>query len=135
MARASSARGRVSCGWIAARAGRFFPLMREGGHVPVLLEEAVAALAVKPAGIYVDATFGRGGHSRRILTQLDARGRLIALDRDPAAEAVARSWSDPRFRFHRAPFSELPQVVDAERIGNVDGVLLDLGVSSTPVEE
>ena len=109
--------------------------MGDGGHVPVLLEEAVAALAVKPGGTYVDATFGRGGHSRRILAQLDARGRLIALDRDPAAEAVARAWSDARFGFHRAQFSELPQILDAERIGKVDGVLLDLGVSSPQIDD
>ncbi len=109
--------------------------MGDGGHVPVLLEEAVAALAVKPSGTYVDATFGRGGHSRRILAQLDARGRLIALDRDPTAEAVARAWSDARFRFHRAQFSELPQILDAERIGKVDGVLLDLGVSSPQIDD
>jgi len=109
--------------------------MGDGGHVPVLLEEAVAALAVKPGGTYVDATFGRGGHSRRILAQLDARGRLIALDRDPAAEAVARAWSDARFRFHRAQFSELPQILDAERIGKVDGVLLDLGISSPQIDD
>ncbi len=109
--------------------------MGDGGHVPVLLEEAVAALAVKPGGTYVDATFGCGGHSRRILAQLDARGRLIALDRDPAAEAVARAWSDARFRFHRAQFSELPQILDAERIGKVDGVLLDLGVSSPQIDD
>ena len=109
--------------------------MGDGGHVPVLLEEAVAGLAVKPGGTYVDATFGRGGHSRRILARLDARGRLIALDRDPAAEAVARAWSDARFRFHRAQFSELPQILDAERIGKVDGVLLDLGVSSPQIDD
>ena len=109
--------------------------MGDGGHVSVLLEEAVAALAVKPGGTYVDATFGRGGHSRRILAQLDARGRLIALDRDPAAEAVARAWSDARFGFHRAQFSELPQILDAERIGKVDGVLLDLGVSSPQIDD
>jgi 16S rRNA (cytosine1402-N4)-methyltransferase len=109
--------------------------MGDGGHVPVLLEEAVAALAVKPGGTYVDATFGRGGHSRRILARLDAQGQLIALDRDPAAEATARSWSDARFRFHRAQFSELPQILDAERIGNVDGVLLDVGVSSPQIDD
>jgi 16S rRNA (cytosine1402-N4)-methyltransferase len=109
--------------------------MGDGGHVPVLLEEAVAGLAVKPGGTYVDGTFGRGGHSRRILARLDARGRLIALDRDPAAEAVAGAWSDARFRFHRAQFSELPQILDAERIGKVDGVLLDLGVSSPQIDD
>ncbi len=109
--------------------------MGEGGHVPVLLEEAVAAMAVKPHGIYVDATFGRGGHSRRILARLGARGRLLALDRDPAAEAAARSWSDARFRFHRAQFSELPQILDAERVGSIDGVLLDVGVSSPQIDD
>jgi 16S rRNA (cytosine1402-N4)-methyltransferase len=109
--------------------------MRDGGHVPALLEEAMAALDVKPDGTYVDATFGRGGHSRRILARLDSRGRLIALDRDPAAEAVARTWSDARFRFHRAQFSELPQILDAERIDKVDGVLLDLGVSSPQIDD
>jgi 16S rRNA (cytosine1402-N4)-methyltransferase len=109
--------------------------MGDGGHVPVLLEEAVAALAVKPGGTYVDATFGRGGHSRRILARLGGRGRLIALDRDPAAESAARSWNDARFTFHRAQFSELPQILDAERIGNVDGVLLDVGVSSPQIDD
>src|ERR1700694_4552919 len=135
MARANRARSRVSRRWIAARAGRLLSLMPNGGHVPVLLEEAVAALAVKPGGTYVDATFGRGGPRGRILARLDARGRLIALDRDPAAEAAARSWSDARFKFHRAQFSELPQILDAERVGNVDGVLLDLGVSSPQIDD
>ncbi|MDQ2963925.1 MAG: 16S rRNA (cytosine(1402)-N(4))-methyltransferase RsmH [Pseudomonadota bacterium] len=92
-------------------------------------------MAVKPHGIYVDATFGRGGHSRRILARLGARGRLLALDRDPAAEAAARSWSDARFRFHRAQFSELPQILDAERVGSIDGVLLDVGVSSPQIDD
>jgi len=109
--------------------------MGDGGHVPVLLEEAVAALAIKPGGTYLDATFGRGGHSRRILARLDARGRLIALDRDPAAEAVARTWSDARFRFHLAQFSQMPQILDAECIGEIDGVLLDLGVSSPQIDD
>jgi 16S rRNA (cytosine1402-N4)-methyltransferase len=109
--------------------------MSHGEHVPVLLEEAVAALAIKSEGIYVDATFGRGGHSRRILDALGANGRLIALDRDPAAEIAARAWSDARFGFHRAPFSELPQVLDAGGIRKVDGVLLDLGVSSPQIDD
>jgi 16S rRNA (cytosine1402-N4)-methyltransferase len=109
--------------------------MPNGSHIPVLLEEAVAALAIKPGGTYVDATFGRGGHSGRILARLDARGRLIALDRDPAAEAAARSWSDVRFKFHRAQFSELPQILDADRIGDIDGILLDVGVSSPQIDD
>jgi 16S rRNA (cytosine1402-N4)-methyltransferase len=109
--------------------------MPNGSHIPVLLEEAVAALAIKPGGTYVDATFGRGGHSGRILARLDARGRLIALDRDPAAEAAARSWSDVRFKFHRAQVSELPQILDADRIGDIDGILLDVGVSSPQIDD
>jgi 16S rRNA (cytosine1402-N4)-methyltransferase len=109
--------------------------MPDGSHVPVLLQEAVAALAIGPNGTYVDATFGRGGHSRAILERLGPDGRLIALDRDPAAQAAAAAWSDPRFRFHRAWFSELCDVLDAEGIGAVDGVLLDLGISSPQIDD
>ena len=109
--------------------------MADGHHAPVLLEEAVAALAIRPGGVYVDATFGRGGHSRRILEHLDTSGRLVALDRDPAAEAAARGWSDPRFTFERVPFSQLARVLDAEAIGQVDGILLDLGVSSPQLDD
>jgi 16S rRNA (cytosine1402-N4)-methyltransferase len=109
--------------------------MPDGGHVPVLLEEAVDALAIKPEGTYVDATFGRGGHSRRILERLGTRGRLIALDRDPAAEAFAASWKDPRFRFHHLPFSEALAALDAEGVERIDGVLFDLGVSSPQIDE
>jgi 16S rRNA (cytosine1402-N4)-methyltransferase len=110
-------------------------LIADDRHFPVLLEEAVAALAIKPKGIYVDATFGRGGHSRRVLTLLGPLGRLVALDRDPAAERVARTWRDGRFRFHRERFSDLPQVLDAEGIAEIDGLLLDLGISSPQIDE
>ena len=109
--------------------------MTDAGHVPVLLEEALAALAVVPDGIYVDATFGRGGHSRAILERLDARGRLVALDRDPAAEAAARDITDVRFAFRRAWFSELPDVLAALEITRVHGVLLDLGISSPQIDD
>src|SRR5258708_3727728 len=135
MARANRAGGGVSGRRAAARAGRFLALMRDGGHVPVLLEEAVAALAIKPDGIYVDGTFGRGGHSHRILEQLGPRGRLIGLDRDPAAQTAAVAFRDPRFGFRHAWFSELPDVLDAESIRAVDGVLLDLGVSSPQIDD
>jgi 16S rRNA (cytosine1402-N4)-methyltransferase len=110
-------------------------LTPDAGHLPVLLDEAVAALALKPEGVYVDATFGRGGHSRRILSHLGPRARLLALDRDPAAEVFARSWPDARLRFHRAWFSELPQVLDADGIAAIDGLLLDLGVSSPQIDD
>ena len=109
--------------------------MPDGSHVPVLLEEAVAALAIKDNGTYVDATFGRGGHSGRILERLGPRGRLVALDRDPAAQAAAAAIRDQRFRFRHAWFSELPEVLDAEAIDTVDGVLLDLGVSSPQIDD
>ena len=99
-------------------------------HVSVLLAESVAALAIQPAGIYVDATFGRGGHSRAILAALGPTGRLIALDRDPAAIAAGASITDPRFMLAHAAFSEFGAVLDQFGIGQVDGVLLDIGVSS-----
>jgi 16S rRNA (cytosine1402-N4)-methyltransferase len=109
--------------------------MGDDAHVPVLLEEAVAALAVKPQGIYVDATFGRGGHARRILAALGPSGRLVALDRDPAAEAAARAIADPRFTFRRAWFSALPDVLADLGIAHVDGVLFDLGISSPQIDD
>ena len=109
--------------------------MPDGGHVPVLVEEAVDALAIKPQGTYVDATFGRGGHSRRVLERLDPRGRLIALDRDPDAEKLAASWKDSRFRFHRIWFSETAAALDADGVDRIDGVLFDLGVSSPQIDE
>ena len=104
-------------------------------HVPVLLAEAVAALAVRGDGIYVDATFGRGGHSRAILSALSGHGRLIAIDRDPQAEAAAGAIADPRLTFRRTRFAKLPQVLAALAITRVDGVLLDLGVSSPQLED
>lgn len=104
-------------------------------HLPVLLEEAVAALNVRDDGIYVDATFGRGGHSRAILAQLGPRGRLIALDRDPAAVAVGNTLGDARFHMVHAPFSELTEALSAVDVTEVDGVLFDLGVSSPQLDE
>jgi len=109
--------------------------MPHGDHVPVLLQEAVAALAVKPEGIYVDATFGRGGHALRILDALGPTGQLIALDRDPSAEAVARQWADPRFHFHRAWFSTLPEVLAREQVDRIDGALFDLGIASPQIDQ
>jgi 16S rRNA (cytosine1402-N4)-methyltransferase len=94
---------------------------------------------VRADGIYVDCTFGRGGHSRAILQRLGPAGRLIALDRDPQAVAAARAISDPRFSIDHAPFSELTRVLEThlQRRGAalVDGVLADLGVSSPQIED
>jgi len=103
-------------------------------HVPVLLAEALAALAIRPDGVYVDATFGRGGHSRAILAQLGPQGRLCALDRDPAAVAVGEAWVDPRFRIFHAPFSQLAAVLGGVGVNTVDGILFDLGVSSPQLD-
>ncbi len=111
--------------------------MPDGVHVPVLLEEAVAALAVRPGGIYVDATFGRGGHARAVLARVGDSGCVIALDRDPAAErsALALAATEPRLLFRRAWFSELPDVLAELEVGVVDGVLLDLGISSPQIDD
>jgi 16S rRNA (cytosine1402-N4)-methyltransferase len=109
--------------------------MADGAHVPVLLAEAVEALAIAPAGVYVDATFGRGGHARAILAALGPRGRLVAVDRDPAAEASAAALDDPRFAFRRAWFATLPDVLASLGIAAIDGVLLDLGVSSAQLDD
>jgi 16S rRNA (cytosine1402-N4)-methyltransferase len=101
-------------------------------HQAVLAEEALAALAIRPDGLYVDGTFGRGGHSGAILQRLGAEGRLIALDRDPAAEEAARAIADPRFSFFRSDFSSLARVL-GETLA--DGMLFDLGVSSPQLDD
>lgn len=106
-----------------------------GAHVSVLLEGAVDALAVRQDGIYVDATFGRGGHSREILARLGPDGRLIALDRDPAAVAEAEQWGDGRFVIVHAAFSGLEEALRERGVGEVDGILFDLGVSSPQLDE
>src|SRR3990167_7205368 len=142
--------------------------MSEGlAHTTVLLHEAVEALAIKPDGIYVDGTFGRGGHSARILEQLGNEGRLIALDKDPAAVAAGKAWRDARFRVVHRGFAHLAEVLreqGVERVdgatrrceasgagtpsstfsrtgglcptvSKVDGILLDLGVSSPQLDD
>jgi 16S rRNA (cytosine1402-N4)-methyltransferase len=104
-------------------------------HRAVLLEEALEALVIREDGIYVDATFGRGGHSRAILERLGPAGRLIALDRDPQAVDAARQIADPRFSIAHAPFSDLARVMDAQGVQQAQGVLADLGVSSPQLED
>jgi 16S rRNA (cytosine1402-N4)-methyltransferase len=106
-----------------------------GVHVPVLLAETVAALAVRPEGTYVDATFGRGGHARAILARLGPSGRLVALDRDPQAVAAAGAIGDARLSAVHAPFSELAQVLARLGITQVQGVLADLGMSSAQLDD
>lgn len=103
-------------------------------HVTVLLDEAVAALNVKADGVYVDATFGRGGHSRAILARLGEHGRLLALDRDLEAVESARTWRDPRFAIAHAPFSRLAEAARAHGVDAADGILFDLGVSSPQID-
>jgi 16S rRNA (cytosine1402-N4)-methyltransferase len=104
-------------------------------HAPVLLEEAVDALHLRPDGVYVDCTLGRGGHSRAILARLGGRGRLIALDRDPAAMEAAKELADDRFQAVHASFAELEEVLVRLRIEALDGLLLDLGVSSVQLDD
>jgi len=104
-------------------------------HVTVLLEAAVDALGIRADGCYVDCTFGRGGHSRAILARLGKAGRLIALDRDPAAVAAAAGIADVRFTMVHAPFSQLQPVLEARGVAGVDGILMDLGVSSPQLDD
>ena len=107
--------------------------MKEVVHVPVLLEESVAALRIREDGIYVDGTFGRGGHSAAILAELGVRGRLLALDQDP--EAVAhRAIEDPRLELIHGRFSTMHAALSERGIQHVAGVLLDLGVSSPQLD-
>ncbi len=110
--------------------------MSEGlPHETVLLHEAVEALQVKPDGIYVDGTFGRGGHSRLILQKLGATGRLIALDKDPAAVAAGQVITDSRFSMVHSGYAHLTEVLRERAIEKVDGVLLDLGMSSPQLDD
>ncbi len=109
------------------------------GHTTVLLDEAVDALVTAPDGLYVDGTFGRGGHARRLLRKLGEGGRLLALDRDPQAVAAATSGetrvSDPRFSIHHTSFGQMVPTLAAAGVDRVHGVLLDLGVSSPQIDD
>lgn len=107
-------------------------------HSPVLLTEAIEGLSIKPDGVYIDATFGRGGHSTEILKRLGPAGQLIALDKDPVAVEYAEKGpirDDPRFAIEHASFAKTEGVI-AKRglLGQVDGVLMDLGVSSPQLD-
>ncbi|KVQ10190.1 ribosomal RNA small subunit methyltransferase H [Burkholderia ubonensis] len=104
-------------------------------HRTVLLDEAVDALVTRPDGIYVDGTFGRGGHSRAVLARLGSAGRLIAFDKDPRAIETAQGIEDARFSIVHDSFASMQGALAARGIGKVSGVLLDLGVSSPQVDD
>ncbi|MDY4386546.1 16S rRNA (cytosine(1402)-N(4))-methyltransferase RsmH [Pectobacterium aroidearum] len=105
-------------------------------HTTVLLDEAVNGLNIRSGGIYIDGTFGRGGHSRLILSQLGPEGRLLAIDRDPQAIEAAKAIDDPRFSIIHGPFSAMAEyVAELGLTGQIDGVLLDLGVSSPQLDD
>ena len=107
-------------------------------HLPVLFNQALRELAIKPDGIYIDCTFGRGGHSKGILQQLGQGGRLLALDRDLDAiqsEYAKELLKDSRFQLEHGCFSQLQELVEKRGwLGRVDGVLMDFGVSSPQLD-
>ncbi|CZF83525.1 Ribosomal RNA small subunit methyltransferase H [Grimontia celer] len=105
-------------------------------HISVLLHESIEGLALKPDGIYVDGTFGRGGHTREILRRLGEGGQLYSIDRDPQAIEEAGTIDDPRFNIIHGPFSGIQQYIEERGLsGKIDGVLLDLGVSSPQLDD
>lgn len=107
-------------------------------HLPVMLTEALDGLAIRPDGFYVDCTFGRGGHARAVLARLGFEGRLLALDKDPAAVATAEALSreDCRFAIEHASYVELKARVEQHgALGRVAGILMDLGVSSPQLDD
>ena len=103
-------------------------------HASVLLYEAIDALVTRPHGTYVDGTFGRGGHARLLLERLSCDGRVVAFDRDPEAVTAATALADPRFSIHHARFGRMKAVLLELGVDRVDGVLLDLGVSSPQID-
>ena len=113
-------------------------MVNSGLHTTVLLHEAVDALVTAPDGLYVDGTFGRGGHTRELLSRLGPGARVIGIDRDPVAVAAATQGpdaiADPRFEIVHASFAQLPQALAARGIAQIDGLLLDLGVSSPQID-
>ena len=103
-------------------------------HVTVMLNEAVQALAINAEGIYVDGTFGRGGHSRKILSQLGAKGKLIAFDRDLSAIESSKAIDDARFSMVHSHFSQIEKKLAELGVSQVNGILLDLGISSPQID-
>ena len=106
-----------------------------GTHVTVLLEEAVESLAIKADGIYMDGTFGRGGHSRLILSRLGEKGRLVAVDRDLEAIAAGAAIHDPRFKLVHRAFGDIAEAAREAGVQDIDGILFDVGVSSPQIDD
>ena len=106
-----------------------------GTHVTVLLEEAVESLAIKADGIYMDGTFGRGGHSRLILSKLGEKGRLVAVDRDLQAIAAGAAIHDPRFQLVHRAFGDIAEAAREAGVQDIDGILFDVGVSSPQIDD
>ncbi|MEQ1598239.1 MAG: 16S rRNA (cytosine(1402)-N(4))-methyltransferase RsmH [Methylotenera sp.] len=104
-------------------------------HITVLLNEAVEALNIKPSGTYIDGTFGRGGHSKKILSKLGKTGRLFAIDRDLVALEAGKQIQDARFHISHQHFSEINKLAKENNLTHVDGILLDLGISSPQIDE
>ena len=104
-------------------------------HITVLLDEAVKALAIKHDGVYLDGTFGRGGHSRRILESLGEKGRLLAVDRDKTAIAAGAALADHRFTLLHGAFADMATLAAQAGLREVDGILLDIGVSSPQIDD
>ena len=111
-------------------------MQHDNAHISVLLAESITGLAIKPDGIYIDCTFGRGGHSGLILENLGPDGRLIAIDRDPSAIAAAQKYADDkRFMIEHHGFADLAMIVEKHQlVEKIDGILLDLGVSSNQLD-
>lgn len=112
-------------------------MSQEFAHLSVLLKETVEGLNIDPNGIYIDGTFGRGGHSRHVLSHLGPNGRLIAIDRDPQAIEAAKAFADdPRFQIVHGGFGQMADYIeDLGLVGKINGVLLDLGVSSPQLDD
>lgn len=102
-------------------------------HIPVMLQESIEALEIKPDGVYVDTTFGGGSHSREVLKRLSSEGSLIAFDQDE--DAAGQLIKDERFTFHAANFKFLKRFLKLESIDQVDGILADLGISSHQIDQ
>ena len=113
-------------------------MTQEYSHQPVLLREVLAGLSIEPDGVYVDGTFGRGGHAGAILAMLGPEGKLLAMDKDPEAvqSATLQFGSDPRFEIEQGSFTMLGRMVEKQHLqGQVNGLLLDLGVSSPQLDD